>query len=264
MTKKSQVLFLLYLFFSISLMSVQSIKGPLQPLFFVRLPINYVNEAVTSLIYYIKRPFIVAIDLERHNEALQTQIDELLLKKQEFEEKSIENARLRQLLNLKEEMPDYVATAKVVSKNPDMWTQTIEINKGFKDGVTKDMAVRTVSGLIGKIKKADARYSTVLLLTDVSSAVAVKSQDNRTEAILSGSGEDYCFLKHGTGMEEAVIGDTIITSGLDSLYPAGIAVGKVVSTEKNPSMFEQDIKVELFANPRKIDEVMVITRHRDM
>ncbi|MBF0554894.1 MAG: rod shape-determining protein MreC [Nitrospirae bacterium] len=264
MTKKSQVLFLLYLFLSISLMTVQSIKGPVQPLFFIRYPLNYINEAVTSLVYYIEKPFIVAMSLERQNEQLKKEVETLLLKKQEYEEKSIENERLRELLNLKQELPEYVATAKVVSKNPDIWAQTMEINKGYKDGIKKDMAVRTVLGLIGKIKKADAHYSTVLLLTDVSSSVAVKSHDNRTEAILTGVGEDYCTLRHGLDMEEVAAGDTMITSGLDSLYPPGIPVGKVLSAEKNPSMLEQDIKVGLFASPLKIDEVMVITRRRDM
>ncbi|MBF0459464.1 MAG: rod shape-determining protein MreC [Nitrospirae bacterium] len=264
MTKKSQALFLLYLFFSISLMTLQGIKGPVQPLFFIRYPLNYINEAVTSLVHYIKKPFIVAMLLERQNEQLKKEVDALLLKKQEYEEKSIENERLRELLKLKKEMPEYVATARVVSKNPDIWSKTMEISKGYKDGVQKDMAVRTALGLIGKIKKADAHYSTVLLLTDVSSSVAVKSQDNRTEAILTGLGEEYCSLKHGRDMEEAAAGDTFITSGLDLMYPAGIPVGKVISAEKNPSMFEQDIKVGLFADPLKIDEVMVITRRRDM
>ncbi|KWT93241.1 rod shape-determining protein MreC [Candidatus Magnetominusculus xianensis] len=264
MTKRSQALFLVYLFFCISLMSIQSIKGPLQPLFFIRYPLNYINEAVTSLIYYIKRPFVVALNLERQNEQLKKELDILLLKKQEYEETIIENARLRQLLDLKQQVPEYVTTAKVILKNPDMWAQTLEINKGYKDGVTKDMTVRTVQGLIGKIKRADAHHSIVLLLTDVSSSAAVKSQDNRTEAILVGVGEDYCNLKHGVDMEKTAVGDIIITSGLDSLYPAGVPVGKVISSEKNPTMFEQDVKVALFANPQKIDEVMVITRSRDM
>jgi rod shape-determining protein MreC len=105
----------------------------------------------------------------------------------------------------------------------------------------------------------------VLLLTDVSSSVAVKSQDNRTEAILTGAGDKgYCNLKHGTYMEEAAVGDTIITSGLDSLYPAGIPVGKIKSARKNTSMLDQDVKIDLYANPRNTDEVMVITRLREM
>ncbi|MBF0319379.1 MAG: rod shape-determining protein MreC [Nitrospirae bacterium] len=263
MTKKSQALFLLYLIFSITLMTYQSIKGPMQPLFFIRYPLNYINEAVTSLVYYVKKPFIAVIALERQNEQLKKELDALLLKKQEYEEKIIENERLRELLNLKQEMPEYVATAKVVSKSPDKWAHLMVINKGYKDGVKKDMAVRTVLGLIGKIKKAEAHYSTVLLLTDVSSSVAVKSQDNRTEAILIGLGEGYCNLKHGSYMEEATVGDMLITSGLDSLYPAGIPVGKITVVEKKTTMSEQNLQVTLFSNAHKIDEVMVVTR-RDM
>ncbi|MCG6553067.1 MAG: rod shape-determining protein MreC [Candidatus Magnetominusculus sp. LBB02] len=263
MTKKSQLLFLLYLFLSVSLMSVQSIRGRIQPLFFINYPLNFINETIKSIIYQVEKPFVTLSLLEKKNEQLQKEIETLLLKNQDYQEKARENERLKELLKLKYDTPNYVATAKAISHNPDMWSQTMEINKGYKDGVKKDMAVRTVQGLIGKIIKSDAHYATVLLLTDVSSAVAVKSQDNRTEAILTGVGEDYCTLRYGI-MEEAAAGDTMITSGLDSLYPMGIPVGKVIAVEKNPSMFEQDIKVALFANPLKIDEVMVVARPQDM
>ncbi|MBF0565102.1 MAG: rod shape-determining protein MreC [Nitrospirae bacterium] len=263
--KKVHTLFTLYFVVTVSLMSYQSMRGPLSPLYFFRYPINYVNSGLSFFIESIKKPFVATIAMERDNERLRSELKRLQLKEQRFEQETRENKRLEGLLSLKNDIESgglyrYVATARVISKNPDSWSHLMVINRGLEQGVKKDMAVRTVEGLIGKVIMASARQSTVLLITDIHSSVAIKIDEKRLEGILSGTGDANCILKYLPEDEDVAIGSKVVTSGFDALFPPGIPVGKVESVDKTTAGLFLNVEVELFANPVTMDEVMVVSR----
>ncbi|MEO5355892.1 MAG: rod shape-determining protein MreC [Nitrospirae bacterium YQR-1] len=260
MLKKHHTLFLIYVFFLISLMTYQSFKGPFQPLFRLRYPLFFVNDAISTTLDVIKKPFVILFALERENARLKIELNKLLLKEQLYDEAIYENNRLISLLSLKSEITNYVTSARVIARQPDRWYHQMVIDSGTRAGVKKNMAVRTENGLIGKIILSEPNYSTVLLLTDVHSSVAVRFEDNRTEAVLSGNGTQLCSLKYIPVSEDVKPGVELVTSGTDSLFPSGIPVGRVVNVERAATGMFHEISVELFAQPIKTEEVLVVSR----
>ena len=73
------------------------------------------------------------------------------MERHKYKEAMFENARLGELLALKEKEKKYVTAARVISRGNDQWTNTLVINKGRHDGVEKDMTVITGKGLVGKV-----------------------------------------------------------------------------------------------------------------
>ncbi len=244
-------------------MSYQRISGPVRPLFYLRYPVQYLNEAMYNIIKKVKEPFVTMIVLKQDNVRLRQELQTLLLLQEVFKEQVQENNRLRQLLDLKDVTPGYVTTARVIGKNPSAWSQTMLINKGALQGIKKGMAVRSSKCLIGKVMQVDKHHSTVLLITDVHSSVAVKVQTNRLEGVVSGTGQSLCTLKYIPQDATIKEGDALITSGYDAIYPPGIPVGNVSSVERSQTGMFLDIEVTLCATPFKVDEVMIIDRTDD-
>ncbi|KJU83355.1 rod shape-determining protein MreC [Candidatus Magnetobacterium bavaricum] len=241
-------------------MSYQSIRGPVRPVFYLRYPVQYLNEAIYTIIKTIQEPFVTMIVVKQDNMRLKQELQQLLLRQETFKEQVQENNRLRQLLDIKDVTPGYVTTARVIGKNPSTWSQTMIINKGAMYGIKKDMAVRSSKCLIGKVILVDKHHSTVLLITDVHSSVAVKVQTSRLEGVVSGTGQSLCILKYIPQDEVVKEGDDLITSGYDSLYPPGIPVGRVSSVQRSQTEVFLNVEVTLCATPFKVDEVLVIDR----
>ncbi len=241
-------------------MSYQSIRGPIRPVFYLRYPVQYLNEGIYTIIDTVKGPFVTLIALKQENIRLKQELEQLLLRNEAFEEQVQENNRLRQLLDLKDITPGYVTTARVIGKNPSAWSQIMMLNKGTRHGIKKNMAVRSSKCLIGKVILVDQNYSTVLLITDAHSSVAAKVQSSRLEGVVSGTGHSTCVLKYIPQDEVVKEGDALITSGYDALYPPGIPIGSIISAEKAQTGLFLNIEVELCADPFKVDEVMIIDR----
>ncbi|MBF0317907.1 MAG: rod shape-determining protein MreC [Nitrospirae bacterium] len=229
-------------------------------MFYLRYPVQYLNEAIYTIIKTLKEPFVTMLVVKQENIRLKQELQQLLLRQETFKEQVQENNRLRQLLDLKDVTPGYVTTARVIGKNPSAWSQTMVINKGTLHGINKNMAVRSSKCLIGKVILVDKHHSTVLLITDVHSSVAVKVQTNRLEGVVSGTGQSLCILKYIPQDEVVKEGDDLITSGYDALYPPGIPVGKISSVQRSQTEVFLNIEVTLCATPFKVDEVMIIDR----
>lgn len=255
------LLLFIFIFLCLIALSYQINKGKdLRVFRFLSSPLNTLNNLTTGIIRTIKEPFRIILLRDRDLRRLEAEIKKLLLERQQYREIFLENQRLREILSLKEREKGYVTAARVISKGLDPFSDTMVINKGKLDGIAKDMAVITPKGLVGKIAGVSDRYSTVLLLSDTSFSAAIKIQDTRKDAIVSGNGYKGCILKY-IGYEDVVKeGDTIITSGFDDLFPEGIPVGYVSKVSKKESGFFQAIEVKPFQNLTALDEVTVVKR----
>ncbi len=245
----------------LAVISYQVNRGKdLRPFHFLSTPFYTLNRFTAGISEAIKRPFQLVLLRDKENKRLEAEIKKLLLERQNYREIFLENQRLREILSLKEREKRYVTTARVISKSLDPFIDTIIIDKGKLDGVSKDMAVITPLGLIGKVISAEKEYSKVLLLGDTNFSVAVKIQESRQDAILSGNGNKKCVLKY-VGHEDTIKeGDIVITSGFDDLFPEGIQVGYVTRVSKRDSGFFQAIEVKPFQDLTGLDEVIVLKR----
>ena len=166
---------------------------------------------------------------------------------------SSENKVLKKLLNATDNSLSLVKTASIKSRNDFMYSKMININAGFKDGVTNRMAVINHRGLVGRTVETSISNSRVLLLTDPNSSIAVKTVSNGNYAILQGS-DDGTHLVSVFNKDEKMpkVGDLVVTSGSAQVFPADILVGKIVKVIKN------NFYVLPFVDFKKIDYVQIV------
>lgn len=194
------------------------------------------------------------------NKLLRKEVSQFLVERQQYREALSENVRLKALLALKEREPRSVVAARVIGRGSDKLLNIAVLDKGTNSGIEKGMAVVTPLGLIGKVYSVYDAYSEVLLLKDSNFSVAVRLQNSRREGVVSGTGSDYCLLKYVPPEESVEVGEVVITSGFDGIFPEGVPVGVVSKVKKEGIEFFQYIEVRPYQSSEKIEEVMVMKR----
>ena len=197
----------------------------------------------------------------RHeNEELKTRLDALERTVTDYREAYVENLRLRRLLDFKTTIQAEAVAAQVVVHDMTGWFQTMVIDKGFRDNVGPDMPVVNDEGVVGRILDVSDRYSRVLLITDPGSAVDAIIQRNRVRGILAGKDSSGCLLKYVRGNLDVQMGDLIITSGKDGIFPKGLRLGVVQGTFKDPVDLFQKIEIKPLVRLSALEEVLVVKR----
>ncbi len=260
MPKKKLLLFLCILIISLSLMTYQSNRQRLLPLQFLNNTLNSIHSIKNSLKESVTYPFRRMLLREEENIRLKEELSKMLKEKQGYREAMFENQRLRELLSLKEKEHGYVATARIIARSPDQWSNTLVLDKGTSHGIAKDMIAITERGLVGKISGVSHSYSYLLLLSDINFSAAARLQDNRTEGVISGTGFRKCQLKYIPYEEEVKEGNIVITSGLDLLFPQGIPIGYISKVNKKGVGFFQGIEVLPFVDNKKLEFVVIIKK----
>ena len=115
-------------------------------------------------------------------------------------------------------------------------------------------------GIVGQVIEAAGHYAKILRIVDRNSAVDALVQRNRVRGVLSGASTamghlDYVLLK-----EDVQVGDTIVTSGLDGVFPKGLRIGGVRSVEARPNEMFHTIEVAPFVDFDKLEELLVVIK----
>jgi rod shape-determining protein MreC len=185
-----------------------------------------------------------------------------------------ENNRLKSILinaetgELKDAFADssifnknYKYTAAQVNKNSYSLTNNyLTINKGKNDSIKEEFGVITSKGIIGIIDKVSSKYSRVRSI--LNSNIAINAQLKNTDhfGILSWNGESPYIVQLIDLPKQApvVIGDTIITGGLSTIFPKGIPIGTVASSKTDETENYLEIDVALFNDMTNIGHVYII------
>ena len=205
--------------------------------------------------------------LEEENEQLREQLAESQTAERDARE-------LRRLLDLpkSEGYPEAEAvTARVLVRSPTVWYSTIQIDKGEDDGIREDMPVVAAGGLIGRVTAVSDSTAQVTQITDASSAVSAEVLPDGANGVIKpdvGEPEDLLldFVEKDRPIRE---GNIVVTSGftgsrLESLFPRGIPIGKVIRSDPDERELYQRVHVEPYVDFRRVDTVQVITtRPRD-
>ena len=158
--------------------------------------------------------------------------------------------------------------ASVTARSPSLWYESIKISAGSSDGVSRNDAVITEDGLIGRVSEVTGGTSEVTLITDSSSgAVTARVVGSGPEGLVSGVVGAPGRLDFGLiqGDKEVKDGDRLVTagftseSGLSSRYPADIPIGQVVETIPAEQQQREQVNVEPFADLADLSQVTVLT-----
>jgi rod shape-determining protein MreC len=184
---------------------------------------------------------------------------QLVLKAAALEEEHQENIRLRNLLGFKEEVKLEMVPARVISLGTSSFTHSLRIDKGSDDGIATSMAVVTADGVVGHVISSSSHYADVLLLPDPNSSVDVVDQETRSRGIVHGQDKDALRLEFVARNEEVQIGNRLVTSGLDGIYPKGLAVGTITEKRGDVANIFLEIIIKPMVTFSKLEEVLVIT-----
>jgi rod shape-determining protein MreC len=203
------------------------------------------------------------IDLRgvRHeNEDLKKQLTDLRLMNANMQQEAEQGRRLQSLLDFKQQYINKTVAAQVIGTSGTELSRVIYIDRGLRDGVAPGMAVITPDGIVGKVARADRSVSQILLISDPQSGAGVLLERLHLNGILKGSNGRYPEVQNVMSDEKIQVGDRVITTGGDRVFPRGLPVGTVESfspdRERDPFL---NIKVKPSADLGKLEEVLVIT-----
>ena len=147
---------------------------------------------------------------------------------------SRENNVLKKLLNATDNNLSLVKTASLINRNDILFSKTININAGTKDGLMNQMSVINHRGLVGRIIDPSINYSRVLLLTDQNSSVPVKSISDGQISLVQGSGDNNFLISSFIKADKLPkVGDLLVTSGTAQIFPPDLLVGKIIRILEN-------------------------------
>jgi len=198
--------------------------------------------------------------VEEENKKLKEKIEATLQENAILKEKLIAYNRLKELLELKESFSYEMIPSWVISREPGNWFNSVIIDRGRVDGVKENMAVATYYGLVGRIVSVDSRTAKVLLILDQRSAVGGMIQRSRDIGVVKGSESNYCYMEYLSHDADIKVNDIIITSGLGSIFPKGIKIGRVVGVEKEKHALFQDVLIRPEVDFTKLEEVFVVKK----
>lgn len=196
--------------------------------------------------------------LAAENRHLREQLEELEAERNRLLEAETTNRRLRELLEFRSRLPLATLTASVIASSASTWFRSLTLDKGSSDGVVKGMAVVATAGVVGQVVAVSPRTAKVLLLTDPHSGADVLVQRSRARGIVAGSLDNGTIIKYVKRSEDVEIGDRVVTSGLDGVFPKGLLVGTVTDVRRKSFGLFQFVGVDLAVDPARIEEVLLV------
>ncbi|HKJ35236.1 MAG TPA: rod shape-determining protein MreC [Solirubrobacterales bacterium] len=215
--------------------------------------------------------FDETFDARGENEQLKEENQELrdeLTKAQERYEEGLERKKITDVTAAEELASLERIDATVIGRSASAWTQTLQVDKGRRDGVSVDDAVVTGDGLVGRVASVTGGSSRVALLTDQETAVTARVLKRGPLGVVGAEvgDPDDLILELIEGGEEVDPGSELVTSGfaneegLRSRYPAGIPIGEIRESDPGEQALQQRVHVKPFADLDRIVHVAVLGR----
>jgi len=202
---------------------------------------------------------------QSENEGLRQRLAEAENALREARQAHDENERLKKLLDFTRDVTYQSIPARVVARDPSVWFNSLIINRGSTSGVDLDMPVVTPEGIVGRVVGVGPVSAQVMLITDERAAAgAVVGQLGQSNALGSvrGFGKNGLLeMRYVSGLETVGVGDYVVTTGQDRIYPPGLNVGTVVEVVAGSATTPHIIKVKPGARLDSLQEVAVLNYH---
>ena len=196
------------------------------------------------------------------NRQLKEQIEQMRIEQVRLSEDAAQARRLQTLLSFKEQFISKTVAAQVIGSSGMDSSRVIYIDKGENAGLKRDMAVITADGIVGKVIVVYPSVAQVLLISDQSSGVGVILEKTRLQGVLKGTAAGEVVLERVMSDEQVPVGETVLTSGGDQIFPKGLPVGTVEKVGNGKDLF-LSIKVKPAANLSKLEEVLVLVEKQE-
>lgn len=195
-------------------------------------PLQAVALAPRDALYYVGDYFGSLATLKSENEKLKLQQTMNARSLQQRQLLLAENVQLRHLLGTSESLPVKTVLGEILYDTRDPFTRKIVLDRGTQHGVMSGQPVIDHVGVVGQVTRVFPFTSEVTLLTDRNQAIPVQVVRNGLRSVAYGRGQsnvlDLRFMPTNADIQK---GDVLVTSGIDGVYPAGLAVATVSQVE---------------------------------
>ncbi|RPI45426.1 MAG: rod shape-determining protein MreC [Betaproteobacteria bacterium] len=184
---------------------------------------------------------------------------------QELEALRRENTELRSLLEAKARLTPSSVLAEVLYGARDPFSRKLIIDKGLTDAIQPGVAVVDSEGVIGQVTRVYPFVAEVTQISDKNQAVPVQNVRSGLRAIVFGNGKDGTLdLRFMPVSADVQVGDTLVTSGIDGVYPPGLPVARVIDIERNAALAFARITCAPLGGVDRRGHVLVLTTRRDL
>ena len=220
-------------------------------------PVYGLSSILSRGVRYAWSNYVWLYGAREENQRLHETIQQLVLRDGALGQMKEENARLRLLLGLNETLAVKSVGAHAVGRAPNYLSSVLYIDRGSDDGVRVDLPVLSASGILGRTMVVSHHHSQVQLISNPDASIGVIIGEGRYPGVLKGSGDRVLDVNYISNTEPINEGDMVLSSGLDGIFPKGLAVGKVVKSQKGKSAF-RTIQVEPASDLIRIEEVLIL------
>ena len=205
------------------------------------------------------RHYFALRNTSRENEALKNENNALKLTINTLQSKADEADRLAAVLKFQQSHVGVPTLgARVIGASAGTASRTVEIDRGERDGVKRNMAVITPDGVVGKIIEVYRDNSEVLLLTDRTGGAGAMLAASRIQSPVNGNGEPLLTMNYVASEDKVDVGEQVVTSGMDKIYPRGIPVGTVSEVKPGPTPTFKYIRVLPAAKLERLETVIIL------
>ena len=194
--------------------------------------------------------------VKAENDALKQQLAGAQIALQEQRALAGRARGLERLLELRDHSELRTTAAEIIGAGATPDFRTVTIDKGTRDGLRPDMAVIAPGGVVGRIVVPSARSAKVQLLIDRNAAAAAIVERSRAQGVVVGAGDDRLRMEYVSEAFDLAVGDVVVTSGIDGIFPKGFVIGTIDAIEKGGGAYRR-ISVRPAVDFSSLEEVLV-------
>jgi rod shape-determining protein MreC len=225
-------------------------------------PVQSVSSKATGASTGFVRRLINFNSTAEENERLKQRLSEIELELRKAHETVAENERLQGLLKLKEKTGYDQVPARVIARDPSVWFNTVTLNRGSSSGIALNMPVVGANGIVGRVVAVGPWTAQVMLITDekaAAGAVVGQLSESGSFGSVRGLGQTGLVeMRYVSGLQKVEVGDYVLTTGQDGIYPAGLNVGEVVEVKRGTATQPHQIYIKPSARLDQLQEVAVL------
>ena len=230
----------------------------------VTYPVRWVFNKISDGLHGFSEYFTRFEELREENESLRQELEQARDKLDEAEIAIEENRWLKEYFGIVSDSLDAtLLDANVIGYETGNVQNVFTLDRGSVNGVKENMPVITSAGLVGKVMETGLNWCKIVTVLEDSVAAGAYIERTGDHGLLTG---DYGLMNDGvckmTGIpatSDVKVGDKVITSGLGSVYPKGILIGRVTSVLEDPEMHTLTVTVAPSVDLTSLERVMIIT-----
>ena len=201
---------------------------------------------------------------------LRQKLAEVTLQNQLLSDKAAENARLREMLGFRDASPYRLRACRVLSRDPDSWWTSVQVNVGWRDDpdLAKDQPVVSPRGVVGKTGTVSRDVTDVILMVDRNCSITATVEGTHDQGIVKGQGNfeqggSRIMMEYLPKNSTIATGQFIVTSDLSPNFPAGLKIGQVSEVPPLDNGFPtfgmyREAVIEPTADLNRLDELFIV------